>query len=145
VKKRILLLGLVILLAVALVGAAVWYNLGFRQRAEVSPVAMIKVFFDEAQTNELKQGEYLDWGTITYGSTYTMELWINNTGSVNAILQFNVRQDQFPGDWQNYWDYDGSTLAPKELLKVTITLVTPADIGAGHYEWESWIAATEAP
>jgi hypothetical protein len=143
VKKRISLGVLAItILTIGLIGAVVYYNLGFRQRADVLPVAIIKVFTNADQTEELKQGEMIDWGEISTG-TYTQSLWINNTGSVAALIGFNYRGDQLPGDWQNYWDYDGSPLAPNDVVQVTITLVLPENVGAGHYEWDSWITAWE--
>jgi len=143
-KKKVLLLGLVIIVAIALVGAAVWWNLGFRQGADVTPVAIVSVFQDEAQTDELEQGEMLYWGEVHSG-IQNMSLWINNTGSVNATLQFNYNGEQLPGDWQNYWDYTGDPLLVGETVMVTITLELPENVGVGHYEWDSGISATEAP
>lgn len=143
-KKRISLGVLVIILAIGLSVAVVWYQLNFRQRAVVQPVAIIKVFQNEGQTDELKQGETLDWGDVTTG-TYKMDLWVNNTGTVSAVLLFDYRRDQMPGDWQLEWDYDGTALAHYELRKVTLTLTLPENIGAGEYGWDSWIHASQAP
>lgn len=143
-KKSMLIGVLAIIIVVSgLVAAVVYYNLGFRQRADVLPVAIVKVFTNVEQTDELKQGEMIDWGEVLAGSTNNKDLWINNTGAVPAVLQFNYRQDQMPWDWQNYWNYDGSPLAPNAVVHVTITLVVPENVGAGHYEWDSWITAWE--
>ena len=143
-KKRILFGVLATaILALGLVGAVVYYHLGFRQRADVVTGAMITVYTDSETTQEL--GQYLDWGELsTSPGTYTMDLWINNTGSVDVVLQFNYNGEQMPGDWQNYWDYDGSPLAVDDNVMVTITLELPENVGVGHYEWESWITAWDA-
>jgi hypothetical protein len=131
------------ILVLVLVGAVAVYNLGFCQRAEIEAVTMIKVFFDEAQTQELTQGATIDWGQVHSGNQ-TKSLWINNTGSVPAVLQFNHNGQQFPMDWKNSWDYDGSPLAAGDTVKVTITLELPENIGAGEYMWDSGISATQA-
>jgi len=143
-RKRISLGVLVTVLAIGLAVAAVWYNLGFRQRAEVKPVAIVKVFFDEAQTDELTQGETIDWGEVHTG-IQTKSLWINNTGPVPAVLQFNYNPQQLPWDWKNYWDYDGSPLAVGQTIMVTITLELPENIGVGEYWWDSGISCSQAP
>ena len=143
-KKRILIGVLATtILVLGLVGGVVIYDLGFRQRVDILPVAIIKVFTDAEQTEELKQGEMIDWGPISTG-TYTQTLWINNTGPVDAVLGFNYRGDQLPGGWMEYWDYDNTPLVHNELRTVTITLVLPEHVGAGVYEWESSIIAMPA-
>ena len=131
------------ILVLGLIGAVVVHNLGFRQHAVVHPVAIITVYTDETLTEELKQGEMLDWGTISSG-THTMDLWIKNTGSVKAFIGFNYNPQQLPRDWQNYWNYDNEPIAPSEVVQVTITLIIPENIGSGHYEWDSGITAWKA-
>ena len=129
------------ILVLGLVGGVVVYNLGFYQRAEIEAVTKIRVFFDAEQTSELKQGDTLNWGIISSG-VWTMPLYINNTGNAPVILGFNYRQDQLPGGWAQYWDYDSTPLAHHEVRIVTITLVLPQYVDAGVREWESWITAT---
>ena len=146
-KKRISLGVLAItIIAIALVGAVVYYQLGFKQRADVLPEAIITVYTNEALTEELEQGEMLDWGEISTGK-YTMDLWINNTGSVDALiaLQNYGGFPGGPGGWTETWDYNNVPIVPGAVVKVTITLTLPADIGAGHYEWDSGIMARKAP
>jgi len=144
-KKRILFGVLATtILVLGLVGAVVYYNLGFRQKADVLPEAMITVYTNEGLTEELEQGEYLDWGSISSGTQY-MELWINNTGLVNALIRFDYDHQPIPGDWTESWDYNDIALTPNEVRKVTITLTLPENIGTGHYEWNSWINAWKAP
>ena len=144
-KKRISLGVLVTtILVLGLVGAVVYYNLGFRQRADVLPEAIITVYTNEALTEELTQGEYLDWGPISSG-TNLMDLWINNTGLVDALIRFDYDHQQLPGDWTETWDYNDVPIAPNEVRKVTINFTLAQDIGAGHYEWNSWINAWAAP
>jgi hypothetical protein len=131
------------ILVLGLVGGVVIYDLGFCQRADILPVAIIKVFTDAEQTEELKQGETIDWSEVHEG-IQTKLLWINNTGPVDAVLGFNYRGDQLPGGWMEYWDYNNIPLVPNELRTVTVTLVLPEHVGAGVYEWESSIIATPA-
>ena len=142
VKKRISLGILATVLAIVLVGAAVWYNVGFRQRANVVTGAMITVYTDSEMTQEL--GQYLDWPDLsTSPETYTMDLWINNTGSVDVVLQFNYNGEQMPGDWTETWDYNDAPLTVGNNVMVTITLELPENVGVGHYEWDAGISATE--
>ena len=130
--KTILILGLV--------GSVVIYSLGLKQRAEIEAVSMIRVFFDEAQTDELKQGETLDWGKIGSG-VWTLTLYVNNTGNTPVILRFNYSRDQLPEGCAEYWDYDGTPLAHNELRTITITLVIPQYISSGVWECDSSITA----
>lgn len=132
-----------IILVLTLMGSIAFCHFGFHHRAEVKPVAMIKVFFDQAQTQELKQGGTLNWGKISSG-VWTLTLYVNNTGSADVILKLNYRRDQLPEGLIEYWDYDGTPLAHNELRKVTITLVVPEHFDAGVYECESSITATPA-
>jgi hypothetical protein len=142
VKKRILIGGLVIaVLAIGLVAAVVYYNLGFRQSAEVTPVAIVKVFTNAEQTDELTQGEMIAWGEVHAGEQ-TKSLWINNTGPVDADLQFNYDQQQLQQwGWTETWDYNSVPLVHNELREVVITLTLPENFGAGHYEWNAGITA----
>ena len=128
------------ILGLGIVGAVVVYHFGFRQRAEVEAVSMIRIFFDEAQTNELQQGSTIDWGKIGSG-TWKLTLYVNNTGNVPVTLTFDYNRGQMPGDWIEYWDYDGTALAHFDLRIVTITLVLPTYVSAGTWEWDSWIRA----
>ena len=141
-KKRISLGILVItIFAIGLTGAIVYYQLGFRQRADVAAEAIITVYTVEDQEEELEQGEYLDWGTISSGEHF-MDLWIKNTGEVSAFIGFNYNQQQLQQwGWTETWDYDNTPLEHNELRPVIITLELPADIGAGHYEWNAGITA----
>jgi len=144
VKKSVLFGVLATTMLVSgLVVAVVVYNLGFRQRAEVEAVSMIRVFFDAAQTMELKQGDTLNWGKVGTG-VWTQTLYVNNTGNAPVILSFNYNPGQLPGGWANFWDYDGTALALNELRTVTITLVVPTYVGAGEYWWDSGITAMPA-
>jgi hypothetical protein len=141
VKKRISLGILVTVLAIVLVGAVVYYNLGFRQSAEVTPVAIVKVFTNEAQTDELTQNEMIAWGEVHAGSQ-PKSLWINNTGPAGAVLQFNPDQQQLQQwGWTETWDYDNTPLEHNELRPVIITLTLPENIGVGHFEWNAGITA----
>lgn len=131
-----------IILVITLIVSIAVYHFGFHQRTEVKSLA-IKVFFDQAQTQELKQGATLNWGKISPG-VWKLTLYVNNTGSANVILRFNYRENQLPKGLTEYWDYDGTPLAHNELRKVTITLVIPEHVDAGVYEFESSITATPA-
>ena len=142
-KKRIWLLGLVILLVVVLVGAAVWYNYGFRQGADVVTGALIAVYTDAGCTQELGQNNLISWGNVVSGPQ-TKSVWVKNIGSVAVTLQFNYDGQQMPGDWTETWDYVAGTPLPAgESIEVVFTLTLPENVGAGHYEWNCGISATE--
>ena len=146
VKKKISLAILVVaVLAIGLVGAIVWYNLGFRQSAEVVTAAKITVYTDAEKTDEVEQGEMLDWGSVVQGPNFK-QLWIENTGSVPANITFYYDQQQLQnwGGWTETWDYNDEPIAVNAVVDVTITLTLPPDIGAGHYELDSGIGAHEA-
>jgi len=135
ILKTILVLGLVGVIGV--------YNLGFCQSAKkIKAVTMIKIFFDQAQTQELQKGATLHWGKICSG-VWTLTLYVNNTGNVDVILGFNNRGN-LPKGWIEYWDYDDTPLVHNELRTVTITLEVPEDVTAGVYKWGSSITATRA-
>jgi hypothetical protein len=142
VKKRIWLLGLVILLVVVLVGAAVWYNYGFRQGVDVTTNAQIKVYPDSGMTQEIGQGNLFSWGAVSTGQN-VKSVWVKNTGSVDVTLQFNYDGQQLPGDWTETWNYNGDPLTVGSNIEVVFTLTLPDNVGAGHYEWNCGIAATE--
>jgi hypothetical protein len=141
-KKRIWLLGLVILLVVVLVGAAVWYNYGFRQGADVTTNAQIKVYPDSGMAQEIGQGNLFSWGAVSTGQN-VKSVWVKNTGSVDVTLQFNYDGQQLPGDWTETWNYNGDPLTVGSNIEVVFTLTLPDNVGAGHYEWNCGIAATE--
>jgi hypothetical protein len=131
------------ILVLGLVGSVVICNFGLKQIAEIEAVTMIRVFFDEAQTDELKQGGTFDWGEIGSG-VWTLTLYVNNTGNTPVILGFNYGGDHLPRGLAEYWDYDGTPLAQNELRTVTITLVVPQHISPGVWEWDSSITAVPA-
>ncbi len=143
-KKSILFGALITIICVlGIVGAVVVYHLGFRQRAEIEAVSMIRVFYDELQTQELLPGTTFDWGSISSG-THLLTLYVNNTGNGPVTLSFDYDRGRMPGDWVEYWDYTGTPLAQYETRTVTITLILPTYISAGTWEWDSWIRATPA-
>jgi hypothetical protein len=145
VKKKILLGIVAAVLFVGLVGAAIVYNFGFRQRFEVVSAAQIRIFLGEGQTQELQQGQTLTWDPITSTSPQHKTLYIENTGTVDATLQLNYNQGEMPQGWTLTWDYDGSPVAQSTTVTVTMTLTLPSDIGAGTYECGSGITATPVP
>jgi hypothetical protein len=128
------------ILVLGLIGSFVICNFGLKQRAENEAGTMIRVFFDEAQTDELTQGETFDWGEIGPG-VWTLTLYVNNTGNTPVILGFNYGGDHLPMGWAEHWDYDGTPLAQNEVKTVTITLVVPQCVSAKVWEWDSSITA----
>ena len=141
--KKSLLLGIVASIVVlGLVGAAILYQFGFRQRFEVTSAAKIKVFRGPGETLELQQGNYLDWGPITTTDPQQKTLYIKNVGTANVTLQFNYNPGQIPQDWSLAWNYTGATVLVGATETVIITLTLPSTIGAGTYECDSGISAT---
>ena len=125
-----------------MVGAVVIYNFGFRQRFEVVSAAKIKVFLNVEGTQELQQGNYLDWGPITSTDPQQKMLYIKNVGTVDVTLAFNYDGQQIPQGWSLTWDYNGDPVAQGAAIPVTITLALPSTVGEGNYECNSWIQAT---
>jgi hypothetical protein len=142
VKKKILLGIVAAAVLVGLVGAVVVYNFGFHQRFEVVSAAKIRVFLGEGHTQELQQGNYLDWGQITDTDPKQKSLYIYNSGTVNAILGFGYDGQQMPQGWSLTWDYDNAPVASGATILVNMTLTMPSNIGEGTYECNSWINAT---
>jgi len=142
-KKIIPIAVLAIVLIVGVGIAAVWWGIGFKQHAIVTPTASVSIFFDEAQTQELMHDGTLEWGEVGPGTKTTL-LYINNTGPADAILEYNVNWEQLPGGWNTYWNYTGSTLPVGETIVVEITLELPEDVGSGEYWWDSGISCTAA-
>jgi len=146
VKRRRLLLGILTAAAlVAIVGAAVVYNFGFRQRFEVVSAAKIRVFLGPGETQELLQGQTLTWGTITSTDPQQQTIYVKNTGTVNVTLSFGWNGQQLPGNWSLSWDYDNTPVLTGETRTVTMTLTLPSNIGEGTYECDSGITATPVP
>ena len=142
VKKKILLGIITVALLVGVVGAVIVYNFGFKQRFEVVSAANIRVFFDSQETQELQQGNYLDWGQITNTNPKQMTLYIKNVGTVDVTLTFNYDGQQLPQGWSETWDYTGGIVAQGATVSVTITLTLPAMISAMQGECNTWIQAT---
>jgi ABC-type antimicrobial peptide transport system permease subunit len=146
VKKKILLGIVAAVIFVGLVGAAIVYNFGFRQRFEVVSAAKIRIFLNVEETQELQQGQTLTWGSIENTDPQHQTLYVKNTGTANVTLQFNYNPgQQMPQDWTLSWDYDSNPVLVGETETVTMTLTLPSTIGAGTYECDSGIAATPVP
>jgi type II secretory pathway pseudopilin PulG len=150
--KKSILLGVVASIAVlGLVAAVVIYHFGFRQRFVIESTATIKVFYDAGLTNELHQGDTLNWGPITTTDAQHKTLWIENVGTVDATLQLGYDQNQppwkdqngNPTGWSLTWDAEGATVvhggAP---IQANLTLTLPSTIDAGTWDIGSEIRAT---
>jgi len=145
VKKKLLLGLLASAALIATVVAVVVYNFGFRQRFEVVSAAKIRVFLAEGETQELPQGNTITWDTITSTDMQQKTIWVKNTGTVDATLQFNYDTQQMPGDWSLGWNYTGATVAQGTIIPINMTLTLPTFINEGTYECNSWITATPVP
>lgn len=142
-KKRNLLVLASIMMLVGVAVAVVMYHFHFRQRLILVSPAKIQVYYDQACTQEFKQGDTLDWGEHSSTETLTKTLWIKNTGSVNVTLRFDWDRGQHP--WMTMsWDYDGSKLEVGQVKQVIISLDMPDEIGGGEFWWDGWFEAIPA-
>ena len=69
----------------------------------------------------------LDWGTIGFGDSKNVSIYLRSTGNFPTTLALNAT-DWTPEGIKNYvtlsWNYDGTQLAPGEELPVNLTLIT---------------------
>jgi hypothetical protein len=91
------------------------------------PKVEVDVFKDPECTILL---ENFVWGEIETGGTSTQTVYIKNNGDINLVLTLSS-DNYYPinlVDFINlYWDYDGSPIAPGEILEAQITLLIKSD------------------
>jgi len=141
-KKKILFGVIVAGVLVGLVLGQIVFQFGFRQRFEIVSEAQIRVFYDVGETQELQQGNYLDWGAITSTDPQQRTLYVKNVGTVDVTLSFGYDPQSLPQDWSLTWDYDGTPLTQGTTIPVTITLTLPSTVSSGIYECNTGIQAT---
>lgn len=148
-KKRLLIaLWAISLVVTATVVAVVVYHFGWRQRVELTTAAQIRIWLNEGKTQELQQGATLSWGPFSDTDPKTKDLWIENVGGIAVTLSLDYNRGQVPGGgqpggWSQTWNYtEGTEVGVGSTIQVTITLTFPSEIGAGTYEYDSWIVAT---
>lgn len=139
-RRRNLLVLVSIMMLVAVAAAAVIFHLHFKQRLVLVTGAKIKVYYDKGLTQELKQGDTLDWGTHGTTEDLTKDFWIKNTGSVDVTLNFGWSGEH---PWMSMsWNYtEGTVLSTDEVIHVQVVLDLPENIGAGEYWWDGWFEA----
>jgi hypothetical protein len=68
---------------------------------------------------------YLDWGTLEPGSAKNITIYIRNEGNHQATV-FLASGNWHPVNAAGYmhlnWNYNGKTLEPMEVIKLTLTL-----------------------
>jgi hypothetical protein len=150
-KKKSILLGVVATtIAIGLVAAVVIFHFGFQQHFEVVSGATLRIFYDAGLTNELQQGQTLDWGQITDSSPKTKTLYIEDVGTADATLELGYDPNQPPWNqgWSLSWDYiDGTVVVhgphnSGHSITVILTLTLPETLNAGSWTCGSEIRAT---
>jgi hypothetical protein len=67
----------------------------------------------------------IDWGSLHWGDSKNISIYLRNTGSDTTKLALNVT-DWNPEDMKIYallsWNYNGTELAPKQEILVDLTL-----------------------
>jgi len=73
----------------------------------------------------------IDWGMVEPGSQKNTSVYIRNEGNTNITLSL-ATENWNPENASNYmtltWDYDNRTLAPNQVIQVTLILSIQDDI-----------------
>ena len=74
----------------------------------------------------------IDWGIMEPGSSKNMTIYVRNEGNAEMILSFNTTNWTPPESSQHIsisWDYDGRSIRPNEVIRVTIAITIWTTIG----------------
>lgn len=75
---------------------------------------------------------YLDWGIVEPGSSENVTIYIRNEGNADTVLSFNTSNWTPLAASQHItinWDYDGRSVQPDEVIRVTFTITLSPSIG----------------
>jgi len=103
-----------------------------------------KAYSDSECTQELSS---IDWGTLEPGSTKSFTIYIKNEGNVDVTLNLST-ENWNPESASNYitisWNYDGSSIAPGQVLQITLNLrVSNSVSGVDNFSFDIVITAVE--
>jgi len=88
----------------------------------------VGVYWDESCSKPVTS---IDWGMVEPGSQKNQSVYIRNEGNADITLSLNT-ENWNPASASNYitltWDYDNRTLAPNQVIAVTLTLSVLSNI-----------------
>lgn len=85
----------------------------------------------------------LNWGIMTAGTTYFVELKITSKPTNNAPITITVTAD-LPVGWTHLWSLNNIVWQIGETKYAGYELTPSATASAGIYSWTTTITATEA-
>jgi len=74
----------------------------------------------------------VDWGVVEPGSSKNITIYVRNEGNAEMVLSFNTTNWTPPESSQHIsisWDYDGRSIRPNEVIRVTMTIIIWTTIG----------------
>jgi hypothetical protein len=86
------------------------------------------------------------WGNLAPGSSATNTIYLKNEGTTALTLSLNTANWN-PSTASNYmalsWDYNGQSIAPDQVIQVTLTLSVSSSIdGVNYFGFEIMIDGT---
>ena len=86
------------------------------------------------------------WGTLTPGRSSTNTIYVKNEGTSSLTLSLDTT-NWYPASAPNYialnWDYNGQTIAPNQVIQITLTLSVSQTIsGISSFNFEIIIDGT---
>ena len=74
----------------------------------------------------------IDWGVMEPGSSKNITIYIRNEGNAEMVLSFNTTNWTPLESSQHIsisWDYDGRSIHPNEVIRVTTTIIIRTTVG----------------
>lgn len=104
----------------------------------------VTAYTDASATTVLSE---MAWGSITPGGSNSITIYIKNEGTTPLTLSgdvINWNPTNAPDYISIKWDYNGQTIAPNQVIQLTITLtVSPNISGISNFNFELTINGTD--
>jgi len=127
--NSMMILGLILICSIGVVTGALITERFWGNRGRIVGIG-IDLYWDQALTDVIEDGEEYDWGEIEAGESSTMTLYCSNTGNVPVYLTM-YNQDHDPASIQQYlihsWDYNGIAIPVNGSRRVIFTLGIDTD------------------
>lgn len=102
------------------------------------PSLTMNIYIDGAlKTN----GTTIDWGMTNLGTTYYVNLTVQNKGTVSATVYMYVVN--LPSGWVQTWTANNTLLMPLQSAKGDLELTPSSTAINGTYNWQTIICATQ--
>ena len=105
---------------------------------EVPSIGTIKTIGVEAYWDETldKKREAVNWDIIWLGSSKNVTLYLRSVSNVKTILQLNATNwnpINISKHMNLSWNYNGTSINPGEVIRVTITISAPPSVQFKEY------------